>query len=649
VIPSWYNVVLTQMLEALVFLHSKKGMIIHRNITPQHILYNQLDCFVLAGFSLARIVSTSNMAYDGRRTLKYLPPEVYDSSQETVASDIWSLGILCLDMLHMLPNVEVDLKHQSFPMFKLGNWCSTMCELAKHAGRPEMEMMVVERTDERSPASALLELARSNPSRQIRRFRPSVDLLYFGFRHDVSCNHLTNQELREYAGSYLDKLQPPPPPGSRGAGSQSRAERSTSRTGPKEWLELSFSSRAQLLLEAGLQELGPVQEYLKLMAKFPQEASQQTLSHTSSPWVSQPLSLSTPSRRSSPPTSQGTASSSRSNASTTPVGAADSKERATGAGETVAPSISTSESKHEFGNPKGEQPVRETEGRTKESPTAQPTEGRGQTPGRPEVPSQRNQACQGRAKLSSPPSRKPEAYTEKSDVNTKISSPPPSRPPEAPVHPEKAKFGQVSSPSTPEPEGQEFSPPSTRRTQNQPEQLKAKAKQPSPSSAPRPGIQEPSLPSSSTAETSSELDKAEAKRPFSSTSRAQGQEQSSFHTDTPGEQGKAKAKQPSPSTPKAKRPDRSPRRTETPIEQRKTKAKEPTSPQAQRPDRARPADSPPAQGKARPKPTSPSPPSQSRAQPSQVQGSTFPGPGTHSVPRRTLPSRAPDPPGQSPE
>jgi hypothetical protein len=614
VIPSWYNVVLTQMLEALVFLHSKKGMIIHRNITPQSILYNQLDCFVLAGFSLARIVSTSNTAYDGRRTLKYLPPEVYDSSQETFASDVWSVGILCLDMLHMLPDVEVDLKHQSFPLFKLGNWCDTMCELAKHTGRPEIKMMVVKRADERSPASAVLELARSNPSCQIRRFRPSVDLLYFIFRHDMSYNHLTNQELREFAGSYLDKLQPPPPSGSRGAGSRSRAERSTSRTGPKEWLELAFSIRAQLLLEAGLQELGPVQEYLRLMAQFPQEGSQQTLSHTSSPRVSQPLSLPKTSRRSSPPRSQGTASSSRSNASTAPVGAADAKERATGAGETVAPSTSTLESKHEPGNPKGEQPARETKGRTKESPKAQPTEVRGETPGRSETPSQRNQ---GRAKLSSPPSRKPEAYSEKSDVNTQTSSLPSSRPAEALVHPEKAQVGQVSSPSAAEPEGQQFPPSSTRRTQNQPEQGKATAKQPFPSSAPQPGIQEPSLPSSSIVETSPEHDRAESKQPSSSTSQAQGKEQSPFHTDPPGEQGKPQGKQPSSSTPKAKPPDRSPRRSETPSEQRKSKAKQPPSASTQRPERARPADSPPAQGTARPKRTSPSPPSRSRAQTSQ--------------------------------
>ncbi len=44
------------MLEALESLHSKKAMVIHRDITPQNILYTKKDYFVLAGFSLARIV-----------------------------------------------------------------------------------------------------------------------------------------------------------------------------------------------------------------------------------------------------------------------------------------------------------------------------------------------------------------------------------------------------------------------------------------------------------------------------------------------------------------------------------------------------------------------------------------------------------------
>jgi serine/threonine protein kinase len=43
-----------QMLEALAFLHGEDLIIVHRDITPENILYNQIDHFILAGFSLAR-------------------------------------------------------------------------------------------------------------------------------------------------------------------------------------------------------------------------------------------------------------------------------------------------------------------------------------------------------------------------------------------------------------------------------------------------------------------------------------------------------------------------------------------------------------------------------------------------------------------
>lgn len=189
--PPWYNTVLIQMLEALNFLHSKNVMVVHRDVTPENILYNKTDDFVLAGFSLARFGVAKTAEHGGK--FGYLAPEVYETSEETTAVDVWSLGILCLDMVSLFKPIEE--MHRS--IHKLAEWYDYLCELARHADKPEMEMMVVRQITKRSTAGEVLQFMRSNPNAQIGRYRPSKELVELISQGKRSSGPRHEAEIRE--------------------------------------------------------------------------------------------------------------------------------------------------------------------------------------------------------------------------------------------------------------------------------------------------------------------------------------------------------------------------------------------------------------------------------------------------------------------
>ncbi len=187
------------MLEALEFLHSKKVMVVHRDVTPENILYNKTDEFVLAGFSLARYGTPMTVEYG--RKFEYLAPEVCESSEETTAVDIWAVGVLCLDMLcHMKP---INDKHRSFDQMKQLDWCDCMCELARHVNKPEVKMMVVKRRVERSRAAEVLRFVRCNPSAQTEPRRPKRELLYLITKENRAFGCWSEEEICEFADGYL--------------------------------------------------------------------------------------------------------------------------------------------------------------------------------------------------------------------------------------------------------------------------------------------------------------------------------------------------------------------------------------------------------------------------------------------------------------
>jgi serine/threonine protein kinase len=186
------------MLKALEFLHSKEHMICHRDIKPENILYNTEDHFVLADFSNARAGVPDPDDFAG--CLEYLPPEVYARGPQSTAGDIWALGVLCLDILAMLP--QTDVERRTFVTMKALHWTGSLCERANHSERPEIKMMVIEAMAERPLATEVLEFVRQSPATQITRYKPSEHLKYLIFKTLLAFERRGENKVREFSAAH---------------------------------------------------------------------------------------------------------------------------------------------------------------------------------------------------------------------------------------------------------------------------------------------------------------------------------------------------------------------------------------------------------------------------------------------------------------
>jgi len=90
----WYGM---EIASALDYLHSQG--VIHRDLKSSNILLDLSQHTYLADFGLARLISTSTLAFHtGHGTPPYAPPEQVRSKEITPKSDIFSFGILLFEM-----------------------------------------------------------------------------------------------------------------------------------------------------------------------------------------------------------------------------------------------------------------------------------------------------------------------------------------------------------------------------------------------------------------------------------------------------------------------------------------------------------------------------------------------------------------------
>lgn len=126
--PPFFVEMANQMLQALIYLH--KNNILHRDVKPDNILYNIVPrtnslgnshTFFLADFGLSKFQDFSRTRAG---SMLYMAPEVISASEtQTSKLDVWSLGVVFLQVLGCFCSAEVT---------SIEGWSQTVQSFLKH-------------------------------------------------------------------------------------------------------------------------------------------------------------------------------------------------------------------------------------------------------------------------------------------------------------------------------------------------------------------------------------------------------------------------------------------------------------------------------------------------------------------------------------
>ena len=91
---------MSDIVQAICYLHTQKPIILHRDIKPENILINNSKCKI-ADFGWSNVEDDFRNTFCG--TPDYLAPEMIQGTGHNEKLDIWTLGILMYELLHGNP------------------------------------------------------------------------------------------------------------------------------------------------------------------------------------------------------------------------------------------------------------------------------------------------------------------------------------------------------------------------------------------------------------------------------------------------------------------------------------------------------------------------------------------------------------------
>lgn len=192
--PSWYHLVINQMLAALEYLTDHK--IVHGDLKPENILCNDTEEFYIADFGFAHKEGEGNGVYG---TEEFMAPEVWKGRME-IRSDVWSLGIIGLDILGRLPP---ELEGQP----DVPRWMRDVAEKARSAP-PEIQEMLQPSVRRRKFAG---EIARARPLKQSKSSISTTSMQGTISHKPIKPQHVDqNARLRRKAETHAHRRAPQP-------------------------------------------------------------------------------------------------------------------------------------------------------------------------------------------------------------------------------------------------------------------------------------------------------------------------------------------------------------------------------------------------------------------------------------------------------
>ena len=148
--PSWEEKtrIALNVARGILYLHEEcETQIIHCDIKPENILMDEHKCAKIADFGLAKLLmSNQTRTYTGiRGTRGYVAPEWHGNLPITAKADVYSFGIMLLEIICGRRHVNMDLPEDEVV---LANWvydCFQVGELDKLVKDEEVERNKLER------------------------------------------------------------------------------------------------------------------------------------------------------------------------------------------------------------------------------------------------------------------------------------------------------------------------------------------------------------------------------------------------------------------------------------------------------------------------------------------------------------------------